>query len=171
MAEITKSDIKEALGFIGDAKKILDIFNKAEYAIAVLGQLDASVSSLGKKAEGLRAEVAGLEGQKAKFAQEREAQKKTLEADRLSTINSIEAENAANKEKASVIAQERKARCDAALETTNQERLALVREIHGLSMSRDGIEGDIKALIASQTTEQSRLDAILGKIAELKSRL
>jgi FtsZ-binding cell division protein ZapB len=129
------------------------------------------VESLGKKADGLRAEVAGLEGQKAKFTAEREAQKKTLEAQRVSTINSIEAV-------ADVTRREARAEFDEAalgfakdLDTLKAEKATLVQVIVDLSNDRIGIAKDIKELKESRVAEQSRLDAILAKIAELKSRL
>ena len=171
MAEITKSDIKEALGFIGDAKKILDIFNKAESAIAVLGQLDASVASLGTKSEKLRGEVKELEGQKAKFEAEREAQKKALDAQRLWAINSIEAAADVARMEAREEFDKAAIGFDEDLEKLCKEKADLIQSIVDLAKDRDGIYSDIKVLKESQVVEQYRLDAILAKIAELKSRL
>jgi len=171
MAEPTKDQIKEALGFIADGKRILGIFDRAESVIVVLGQLNATVESLGKKADGLRAEVAGLEGQKAKFTAEREAHKKTLEAQRVSTLNSIEAEaNNRRMQNAQEFAQIGLEHAEKIAEMVNDKK-ALVQAIADLSSSRDAIILDIASLNESKTTEQSRLDAILAKIAELKNRL
>jgi chromosome segregation ATPase len=171
MAELTKDNIKEALGFIADGKRIFGIFDKAEAAIAVLGQLNATVESLGKKAEGLRAEVAGLEGQKAKFATEREAQKKTLDEQRVSAMNSIEAEADATRREARAEFDKAALAFAEDLDTLKAEKATLVKDISGLSKKRDGILLYIEALISNQAAEQSRLDAILAQIAELKSRL
>src|SRR3990167_3547366 len=171
MAELTKDSIKEALGFIADGKRILGIFDKAESAIAVLGQLNATVESLGKKAEGLRSEVPGLEGQKATAAKERAEQKKTLEAQRLSTINSIEAVADVTRREARAEFDKAAVAFAAELETLDAEKATLVQVIVDLSKDRDGIARDIKDLKKSQVAEQSRLDAILAKIAELKNRL
>jgi hypothetical protein len=129
------------------------------------------VESLGKKAEGLRAEVAGLEGQKAKFATEREAQKKTLEAQRVSTLSGIEEEG---RKRASELLEEfgkRSSGMSADLAREAGKKSSLISDIADLNKKRDDILLYIEALISNQAAEQSRLDAILAQIAELKSRL
>ena len=171
MAELTKDQIKEALGFIADAKKILDIFNNAESAIAVLGQLDASVSSLGTKSEKLREEVKELEGQKAKFSAEREAQKKTLDSQRASTMEGIEEEGRKRVAKLMDEFGMRSSGMSADLAREAEKKSLLISDIADLNKKRDGLLLDIEAQESNQAAEQSRLDAILAKIAELKSRL
>lgn len=171
MANLTKDDIKEALGFIADGKKIFGIFDKAEPAIAVLGQLNATVESLGKKAEGLRAEVSGLERQKAAFTEERLEQERTLEAQRVSTLSGIEEEG---RKRASELLEEfgkRSSGMSADLAREAGKKSSLISDIADLNKKRDDILLDIGALESNQVAEQSRLDAILAKIAELKSRL
>lgn len=171
MAELTKDTIKEALAFIGEGKRIFDIFEKAESAIAVLGQLNASVESLTAKAEKLRKEVSGLEERKTTLDVEWEQARTDI-----ASFKSKEKDAATQSATAFSNALRKKAedeRDAIVAETTAliTEKAGLVNLIVGLGSDRDGIAGDIKALKESQATEQARLDAILAKIAELKNRL
>ncbi len=171
MAELTKDQIKEALGFIADGKRLLDVFEKAESAIAVLGQLNATVDSLGAKAEKLRAEVVALDGKKLKFASEQEAHKESLDTQRALALTSIEAE--ANSRRMQIAQEFSQIGLDHAEKIAEMEndRKMLAQVILDLSGNRDAIVSEIALLEESQSAEQARLDAILSQIAELKSRL
>lgn len=171
MAELTKDQIKEALSFFGDFQKVFSFAGKAESAIAVLGQLNASVDSLGKKADGLRAEVAALEGQKTKFADERAAQKKELDTKRVVALGEIERESNNARMKTVIDQQAFTLKWTEDISGLERDKGALVQSIADLARDRDGIAADIAALKESQVTEQGRLDGILAKIAELKNRL
>lgn len=171
MAELTKDDIKEALGFIADGKRILGIFDKAESAIAVLGQLNATVDSLGKKAEGLRAEVVALEGQKAAFATEREKQKEELDNRRAATMADILKEANDVRMQAAMKEGEISLKIAEAIAERDAERVSLEKLVSDLALNRDAINVSIRELKKSQVAEQSRLDTLIAKIAELKSRL
>jgi FtsZ-binding cell division protein ZapB len=171
MAELTKDSIKEALGFIADGKRILGIFDKAESAIAVLGQLNATVESLGKKAEILRAEVSGLEARKKTLDAEWEKSKSDIAA--FTTKERMAAGKSAMVYEGALRKTAEEGRDAIVAETAGLavEKVDLVNAIVALSRDRDGINGEIDKLKGARESEQGRLDAILAKIAELKNSL
>jgi len=171
MAELTKDNIKEALGFIADGRRIYGIFEKAESAIAVLGQLNATVESLGKKADILRTEIAGLESREKTLDAEWEKAKSDIalykNQERTAAGEAAAVYGAAlrkkSEEERDVIVSEM---ADAAVEKAD-----LLDTVCELNVARERLATTIVELKESQTAEQARLDAILANIAELKSRL
>lgn len=171
MVELTKDDIKEALGFIGGVQRFLGVFGKAEVAVAVLGQLKAFTDSLTAKGDKLREEVGRLEARKGFLVDEWEKAKKEIAAFRDKGLRDAEAEIGIY---GADLRMKAEADRDGIVYETGllaAKEIEIAKVIVGLSKDRDDIAEDIKSLRKSQTVEQSRLDAILAQIAELKSRL
>ena len=169
--EVTKGQVKEAIQAIQSAASLYKSFSNIEGAIALIGNLDSTRESLEKKVKELTAEVSGLEGSKAKAKDILAEQGRKLDEKRISTLAGIEAE--AEKERDKLKAGHDRLASGlsgeiAQLQTGKREMIQLIVD---LAKDRDGIAEDIKGLKESQITEQARLDAILGKIADLKSRL
>lgn len=171
MAELTKDDIKGALGFIGEGKRLLALFENAEEAVSTLGHLYAAVESLGTKQKALTAEVAALEAKKAGLASEWEKAKKDLvefrekgisETSAKASVYSAELMKKAETERDSVVAE---------IAVFNEKKSELVENIAKLAQERNAVDDNIALLKKDRVAEQERLDAIRAKIADLKSRL
>lgn len=171
MAELTKDDIKETLGFIGGVQRFLGVFGKAEVAVAVLGQLKAFTDSLTAKEEKLREEVGRLEARKGFLGDEWEKAKKEIAAFRDKGLRDAEAEIGIYGADLRMKAEADRDGIVAETGLLAAKEIEIAKVIVGLSKDRDDITEDIKSLRKSQTVEQSRLDAILAQIADLKSRL
>lgn len=171
MAELTKDDIKSALGFIAEGKVLLSLFEKAESAIVVLGQLNASVSSLTAKESRLKGDIATLEAAKGKLGDELHKAKADIAAFRDKGI--AEAGDEVGVYAASIRAKAKAERDAVLAEKSGLEegKAKLVNLIVDLSKDRDGIAADIKALKADADAESKRLAAIKSDIEAIKGRL
>ena len=171
MAELTKDDIKGALGFIGEGKRLLALFEKAEEAISTLGHLYAAVESLGAKQKALTADVAALEAKKAGLVGEWEKAKRELiefrengmyEISAKASVYSIELMKKAETERDAVLVE---------IAVLVEKKSELVGNIAKLAQERNVVDDNIALLKKDRVAEQERLDAIRAKIADLKSRL